>query len=271
MAVAPVLDADAGGLLTLTEAAKRVGVSRESVRLWVKRGQVETTEWAGSSWILESSLYECELARRRSSAGRKRKVNKMTPEVHRPHGRATISTGCTIQRKNGEFCDAPPAEGMPYPVCPKHVTSIYHWAYDMVLRVQREPYVNVPNRGWADGKPSWVYYALMPDGLVKIGYSAVPALRMATLGVTIHELLALEPGNQSTEHSRHSQFREFAAEGSERFRPVQALQDHVASLVKEHGPPRAVLDQARSGNVEYEYQGTPISRAGTNWVTKIRD
>lgn len=66
------LDAEAGGLLTLTEAAARVGVSPESVRLWVKRGQVRVVPWSGRSWIVEESLYECERARRRSPAGRKR-------------------------------------------------------------------------------------------------------------------------------------------------------------------------------------------------------
>lgn len=156
-----------------------------------------------------------------------------------------VSTGCTIQKRTGEFCDAPPAEGMPYPVCPKHCIEIFRWQYHMVsdLTTVASDRV-VTNRGVPDSNPSWVYYALTREGLIKIGYSANPAQRMTGLGLTLDDLLALEPGDRRTERGRHSLFRIIAYEQTEYFRPTEELQQHVKMIRARHGHPREVLGLA---------------------------
>lgn len=57
------------GLLTLAEAAEEVGVSVGTVRLWVSRGQVRTREWDGTTYLIRSSVRECEYARRTRGVG----------------------------------------------------------------------------------------------------------------------------------------------------------------------------------------------------------
>ncbi len=34
-------------------------------------------------------------------------------------------TRCTVQRATGSFCDAPTAEDMPFPICPKHAIRLF--------------------------------------------------------------------------------------------------------------------------------------------------
>lgn len=63
---------DEVGLLTLKEAAAAAHVSVETVRLWAKRDQVTSVVHDGELLIGERSLYDCELARRSSPAGRPR-------------------------------------------------------------------------------------------------------------------------------------------------------------------------------------------------------
>ena len=64
------------GLLTLKEAAAKVGVHVETVRLWARRGQVLSVEHDGQLLVGERSVYDCDLARRSAPAGRPRTATR---------------------------------------------------------------------------------------------------------------------------------------------------------------------------------------------------
>lgn len=85
----------------------------------------------------------------------------------------------------------------------------------------------------ASGQPRWVYYVRC-GYLIKIGTSANLATRFQA--VRPNEILALEPGGQSLETTRHRQFRTLLA-GGEYFHPGPALQAHILELRERLGPP----------------------------------
>lgn len=59
-----------GRLLTVSEAAQAVRVSKGTVRKWIHRGQVVTVLWCGTRLVGEQSLFDVELSTRH--AGRPR-------------------------------------------------------------------------------------------------------------------------------------------------------------------------------------------------------
>lgn len=88
--------------------------------------------------------------------------------------------------------------------------------------------------------PAGVYFARRADGLIKIGCSEQPAVRMVALKA---ELIAVQPGDFETERTLHRVFADDLAEGREWFRPSLRLRTYLYRLLTE---------QARAENAPLE-------------------
>jgi hypothetical protein len=75
--------------------------------------------------------------------------------------------------------------------------------------------------------PPVVYFVRMPDGIIKIGYSASMETRMTKLG---GDLLALLPGTRDDERAHHERFAHCLDHGLEWFRPEPDLLAYVDTV-----------------------------------------
>lgn len=96
--------------------------------------------------------------------------------------------------------------------------------------------------------PSFVYYVRLRPGCIKIGRSIDVAGRMASFRVwDKDELLAVEPGGQSTEKARHRQFGHIRQRADlEEFDEAPDLMEHIAAVRSDHGEPWQTIDHMRS-------------------------
>lgn len=149
--------------------------------------------------------------------------------------------GCTVQRKDGRFCDSPSADEMPFPICAHHATKLFMHMRWMVKDFDNDPLRkmmvaidgldtersraarNAPKR-----RPGVVYYVLVGD-VLKIGYSENLRARLNTYPPH-RKLLATEPGTYSLEAKRHNEFADLLNGGREWFRFEGALVEHVQRL-----------------------------------------
>lgn len=84
--------------------------------------------------------------------------------------------------------------------------------------------------------PGVVYY-ILKQRLIKIGVTSVPVKRFRDL--MPDAILAVEPGDEDIERSRHQQFRELrASTKGEYFFAAPILVSHIRTLRQEHGIPR---------------------------------
>lgn len=86
----------------------------------------------------------------------------------------------------------------------------------------------------AEARECWVYYIRI-GRLIKIGMTTNLVSRMSSLRP--NEVLAIEPGGGARETSMHRQFAELRA-GGEYFHPGAPLQQHIAQLREQLGPPQ---------------------------------
>lgn len=163
--------------------------------------------------------------------------------------RTTISGKCTAQRSNGEFCDAPSAPDMPFPICTKHAARVWRRVQDnfdakkrdIVDRAclperQQDRIREAEARKDAYAKQSVVYYVRIGDH-IKIGTTTNVSARLSQLRCDRDNLLATEPGDRTLEQQRH---REFAAERigrRENFNPSPRLIKHIDQVREQHGAP----------------------------------
>ena len=165
-------------------------------------------------------------------------MRKTTPQV----------PNCTIQRRNGEFCDAPSFSVLPYPVCKKHALTIYKEMRQIVIDGLTPP-PNVQdalNREFEDNrraqkelhqKQSVVYYIRIHDH-IKIGTTGNLKERLIALRIDGKDcVLATEPGGFKLEKMRHGQFDRLRIGRKENFRPEPQLMHHIEAVRNFHGEP----------------------------------
>ena len=159
---------------------------------------------------------------------------------------------CTIQRRDGSFCDMPGMADMPHPICRAHAEAIHDRFAEH--RGQREIFLRdalasarngldpahedyLRRRDEATQAQSQVYYVRTGDH-VKIGYSVNLAQRLTALRLHPDAVLATEPGGRELERQRHLEFADERVGRREDFNPSRRLLAHIEAVREEHGPPR---------------------------------
>lgn len=148
-------------------------------------------------------------------------------------------TRCTVERRGGEFCDAPTAEDMPFPICGRHAAKLYrHIVRAMGGLVDDR--VFMLNAAAADIQAQQakevsrsterdkVYYVQVGE-YIKIGYTSQLKTRMTSYPPN-KKLLATEPGDKTLERKRHEQFGHLLEHGHEWFRVDAKLIAHINEL-----------------------------------------
>lgn len=165
----------------------------------------------------------------------------------------TRGTRCTIQRHGGDFCDAPSAEDMPFPICGRHAAKLYRHIAHTMTGLASDPLLMLhtavkeidearikQSRRKDYGRPT-VYYVQVGE-TIKIGFTIALQRRLAHYPPN-RRLLATEPGDYSLESKRHEQFADLRAYGNEWFHPGPKLIAHINTLRKAAGAAPIELPQ----------------------------
>lgn len=137
----------------------------------------------------------------------------------------SVSNSCTIQRRDGEFCNNPADPRLPHPVCGHHALRIY----EAVKSLAVAPPARENDRRVAG--TCTVYY-LRVGTLIKIGRTTSLARRLKGYPPDA-ELLASEDGPVPLERRRLKQFNEYLEHGNEWFTPGTRLMAHIAALASD--------------------------------------
>lgn len=150
------------------------------------------------------------------------------------------ATRCTVEMPGGDFCDAPEAPGVPFPICGPHARELYRYMQGLVAEV-KDNYLDhrdvhhamvqgVADQRHAAANSRWhrVYYLRVGD-MIKIGTTRNLQRRMAAYPPG-SVLLAVEPGGEDVEAIRHRQFGHLLMERNEWFRPAPDLMAHIAEV-----------------------------------------
>jgi hypothetical protein len=156
---------------------------------------------------------------------------------------------CTVERKNGTFCDTPTMVDAPFPICTKHAIKLYKHMLDVArydfFGMERPEEKRADHTTWtlreANHKTalqmqSMVYYVRIHD-FIKIGYTTNVKQRMSQLRVHTDAILATEPGGRDLERDRHKQFADLRIGTMENFKPTKRLIDHIDAVREYHGEP----------------------------------
>lgn len=159
---------------------------------------------------------------------------------------------CTVQRKHGDFCDAPSVEDAPFPICQAHVDRLLkHYQQEplelgreMMQRFTEQMDLRRPEYSAAaleamrlNEAQALVYYVRVREGRIKIGYTTQMKQRLSALRVDETELLATEPGGRDAEAQRHTQFAHLRIGRTEDFRDAPELFELIDLLHGQFGPP----------------------------------
>lgn len=164
----------------------------------------------------------------------------------------TRGTRCTIERHGGDFCDAPTAEDMPFPICGRHAAKLYRHVAHAMAGIASDPLWMLhaatkqieddrarTERQRAAGRPT-VYYVQVSD-CIKIGYTSQMQKRMLHYPPN-KRLLATEEGDYELERKRHRQFADLLAYGQEWFKPAPKLIAHINALRAATNTPPVEVD-----------------------------
>lgn len=161
---------------------------------------------------------------------------------------------CMVADRDERLCGQDAAPGAPWPVCVQHALAVYRYvaqritdtALDVPVLVhsieldnhgnggRRQPVRQDVMNGW----PAVVYYVRIGD-LIKIGTTVDLRTRMGAYPPGAR-LLAVEPGGEAVEQSRHRQFGHLHAARREWFKPGADLLEHIQGLATA-GLPRAPM------------------------------
>lgn len=158
---------------------------------------------------------------------------------------------CTVQRRQGDFCDRPTHEDMPFPICLDHALKLYLHMSDEVRRralggpeeraaAQARMNDRDARRRDAQRAQSVVYYLRLGQ-YIKIGYTENMQERLKALRVyddTQGAVLATEPGGRREERARHLQFADLRVNRRrEDFKAEDSLMRHIEAVRARYGPP----------------------------------
>lgn len=151
------------------------------------------------------------------------------------------SLRCSVQNKQGNFCDAPSADDMPFPICGMHARQLYRRVGEMATGALVDPSTGLlralmthpPQERRKRCHDPIVYYVQVGEH-IKIGFTTNLKTRMNSYPPS-RRLLATEPGGLSQEHLRHRQFGAHLALGNEWFRPAPELIEHINELRRAAG------------------------------------
>lgn len=142
---------------------------------------------------------------------------------------------CTAQRASGSFCDAPTMEGSPFPICLKHAQDAWLFIESYVRGPKRyeHPSQSEADRSanaWHGGASGLVYYIQVGDR-VKIGFTTNIRKRVSNLSLKMADVIAVEPGTETTEFQRHQQFEgDRIHSNGEWFTASDGLMAHTAAV-----------------------------------------
>lgn len=164
---------------------------------------------------------------------------------------------CTALMGDLSFCGRTSVPLTPFPICRRHLLQAHQFVQGLMqesfarMDEGAEDRVEEARRRLRIGRDahSVVYYVLEPDGMVKIGYTNNMKDRLIALRIGFDAVLAMEPGGRTLERERHLQFKHLRRGRWEKFRPATDLQDHIAAVVEQHGPPR-IADRVEIVDVE---------------------
>lgn len=148
----------------------------------------------------------------------------------------SVATSCTVQRRNGHFCDAPAWPDAPFPICRRHAIKLF-LHMDYLTRHQtnceaRRAFGEIEYRRQGDEsaeKSQIIVYYVQVGQLVKIGMTTDLRQRLYHYPPD-SKLLAYELGNSHLEVRRHDQFKHLLRYGNEWFTMGPDLDAHITKL-----------------------------------------
>ena len=161
---------------------------------------------------------------------------------------------CTVQRRGGDFCDAPAAEDMPFPICTRHAVELYRHMRQIVedatsTHEGRLAVGGAVLHGIHDEKRKreslGVVYSIRVGTMIKIGYTENLMTRVSAYPPG-RKLLATEEGGKILETRRHRQFAALRTAGKEWFSIEQPLIDHINQLRHALHQPPLTLTQVQN-------------------------
>ena len=234
----------AGHWLTTSDAATFAGVSAATIRQWRHRGYLAAQGLDERGRPLHTREAVRAAERLVTQHGLDATAGKVNPRRLRGLPAAPCQDGlmvtrklCGIVRGNGKDCDRPVPEDAPAAICLDHMKQAYLYVRDKIAEWEPGTIAYDPI---AHPEPSAVYYAAFGNR-IKIGTSADPWNRMA--GVPHDQLIAVEPGDRTTEGERHRQFGAFLASGREWFRDCPEIRAHASALREQYGDPESDRDR----------------------------
>lgn len=161
-------------------------------------------------------------------------------------GNYILPNTCTVQRRNGDFCNGEAWPLAPFPICFKHALKLRD-AFDDNLneRIRARQRTPEENERWRRATEeaeeirkanSVVYYARIND-VIKIGFTVDLKVRTGQLRLHQKDILATEPGGRELENTRHRQFAGIRIDKRENFKMTSALIHHIQAVREYHGPP----------------------------------
>lgn len=137
------------------------------------------------------------------------------------------------------------------PVCTHHAVIIKRqidpaWDDEGVMDARRDAQVHREQIRYGSqraavidangGSSKGQLYFVRLNGLVKVGWSAELVKRLKAYGPDV-EILCHYPGTRQDETLMHRQLKPYLAKGREWFEDCKVVEDIVAGIVQQHGPP----------------------------------
>ena len=149
--------------------------------------------------------------------------------------RDALGSSCGIQLGSGEYCEAKPAEDMPFPICARHAIQVTVAVQEFSTKRLLASSVDHRRIRQQRERGSVVYYVELPGDRIKIGTTINLPQRLDALRVGREAILATEPGGLTLERQRHRQFDAYRIGKREDFRDVPMLREWITEIKRQQG------------------------------------